>query len=44
MPPRKASLSENLKRPYRKPTLVDRGKCPKAFEITIVKEFGKLTP
>lgn len=31
-------------RPYRKPTLVDRGKSPKAIERTTVKELGKLTP
>ena len=41
---KKISDVEVLWRPYRKPTLVDRGKSPKAFEITIVKELGKLTP
>ena len=30
--------------PYRKPTQVGWGKCPKVNEITLVKEFDKLTP
>ncbi len=41
---KKISDVEVPRRPYRKPTLVDRGKSPKAFETTIVKELGKLTP
>ena len=40
----KSSVEEVAWRPYRKPTLVDWGKSPKAFEATIVKELGKLTP
>ena len=43
LPSRKSSLPLNQKRPYRKPTLVGRGKCPKVFEITLVKELGNLT-
>jgi hypothetical protein len=31
-------------RPYRKPSLVDRGKYPKVDERSSVKELGKLTP
>ncbi len=31
-------------RPYRKPTQVGRGKSPKVFERTLVKELGNLTP
>ena len=30
--------------PYRKPTLVGGGKSPEVIEITLVKEFGNLTP
>ncbi len=30
--------------PYRKPTLVGRGKCPEVGERPLVKELGKLTP
>jgi hypothetical protein len=30
--------------PYRTPTLVGRGKCPKVDERSSVKELGKLTP
>jgi hypothetical protein len=30
--------------PYRKPTLVGRGKYPEVGERTLVKELGKLTP
>ena len=30
--------------PYRKPTLVGRGKRPKVDERSSVKELGKLTP
>jgi len=29
-------------RPYRKPTQVGRGKCPKVNERTLVKELDKL--
>ena len=29
-------------RPYRKPTLVGWGKCPKVCELTLVKEFDNL--
>ena len=28
--------------PYRKPTLVGWGKCPKVYERTLVKEFDNL--
>src|SRR5882762_4140958 len=42
-PPRKAA-SEMLVCPYRKPTLVGRGKSPQVSERTSVKELGKLTP
>jgi hypothetical protein len=37
-------LVESMDRPYRKPTLVGRGKCPEVGERTLVKELGKLTP
>ena len=41
LPSRKASL-QGCWRPYRKPTQVGRGKCPKVNEITLVKELDKL--
>ena len=37
-------LSECIRRPYRRPTQVGRGKYPKVNERTLVKELGKLTP
>ena len=40
---RKTSLFGG-ERPYRKPTLVGKGKNPKVFERTLVKELGNLTP
>ena len=40
---RKARWFED-ERPYRKPTLVGKGKSPKVFERTLAKELGKLTP
>ena len=33
-----------IRRPYRKPTQVDRCKGTKASERRVVKELGKLTP
>ncbi|PKH45859.1 hypothetical protein KKB3_00836 [Dehalococcoides mccartyi] len=41
---RKASLLLKQWCPYRKPTLVGGGKCPKVIEITLVKELGNLAP
>ena len=43
-PPRKASKHQLWSRPYRKPSLVGRGKYPKVNERSSVKELGKLTP
>jgi hypothetical protein len=41
---KKSRSVEVLRRPYRKPTQVGRGKSPKVNERTIVKELGKLAP
>ena len=41
MPSRKDSLQGHW-RPYRKPTLVGRGKYPEVYERTLVKEFDNL--
>ena len=41
---RKPSSPLKQRRPYRKPTLVGGGKCPKVIEITLVKELGNLAP
>ena len=40
----KKSLVAECECPYRKPTLVGKGKCPKVDERTLVKELGKMTP
>ena len=40
----KKSLLDWFECPYRKPTLVGTPKWEKVFEITLVKELGKLTP
>jgi hypothetical protein len=37
-------LARIILRPYRKPTLVGRGKSPQVNERPSVKELGKLTP
>ena len=41
---REKSLNLCMTEPYRKPTQVDKGKCPQVTGRTIVKELGKLTP
>ena len=41
---REKPRGEERERPYRKPTLVGRGKYPEVGESTLVKELGKLTP
>lgn len=42
--PGKAGKALKQDRPYRKPTQVDRHKCAKARERTLLKELGKRTP